>query len=135
MQGRNLTIIKKFKANNVYLYRSLLWTPILAFVALFTAGGGHGTGIFFILIFPFSILVPIIFSTEDNKCFDILMLSLFVMLVVYGLIMTVVERHGFPVKDAAIMIGIVHLAAALMCIIMAEKLFFGRKKTKTVLSI
>ncbi|NPU86117.1 MAG: hypothetical protein HPY65_16695 [Syntrophaceae bacterium] len=79
---------------------------------------------FFTLIFPFSILVPIIFSTEDNKCFDILMLSLFVMPVVYGLILTVVERRGFPVKDAAIMIGLVHLAAALICRIMAEKLFF-----------
>lgn len=108
-QGRNLTIIKKFKANYPYLYRSLLWTPILAFVALFSAEGGHGAGIFFILIFPFSILVPIMFSIEENKYVDIIVLSLFIMPVVYGLILTVVERRGFPVKDAAIMIGLVHL--------------------------
>ena len=42
---------------------------------------------------------------------------LFVMPIIYGLILAIVDRYGFSVKDTAIMIAIIHFSTAVLCII------------------
>lgn len=109
--------ITRFKMSYPYLYRSFIWTPILIFIALLTAGGGHGTHLFFTLIFPFSVLIPVVFLIEDVQLVDNVAMIFFVLPIIYGLILTIVERYRFSVKDTAIMIAIIHFSTAALCII------------------
>jgi hypothetical protein len=105
--------IKFFKIQYPYIYKSIVWTPILAFFALLTGGAGHGVYIFIKLLYPYSVLIAGAMSGEHAEFVFLVGLLLYIF---YGLILTLAQRKG---KDRRILsiICVIHAVAFVLCVI------------------
>jgi len=111
--------LQAYKNRFPYIYRSIILTPILAFIALLTGGAGHGVYIIIKLFYPYSVLMMIILNDNMDEIFFSIGLLLYIF---YGVILTIAERKG-KLRKTAIIIVTVHLVAFILCLVQLPKPF------------
>ncbi len=95
---------------------SIYVTPILAFITLFSIGGGHGTVALFKLLYPYSIFAGVIATDNGSSLMETIFFVGFSLYLIYGIILTIAQRYN-KLSDTIIMLSAVHLAMSLMCYI------------------
>jgi uncharacterized membrane protein len=99
------------KKKYIFIYRSILLTPILFIIAMLFTGGGHGTSFFLVLFYPFSTLFLFIFPNCESVLFPIGLLQY----ILYGIILTIAERKG-KLISLIIIISAIHIFTILLCL-------------------
>lgn len=105
--------VKLFKIQYPYVYKSIVWTPLLALFALLTGGAGHGVYIFIKLLYPYSVLIAGAMNGEHAEFVFLTGLFLYIL---YGIVLTVAKRKGNEKRILRI-ICFIHAVAFVLCMI------------------
>lgn len=95
---------------------SIWLSPMLIFITLLSLGGGHGTGFFFKLFFPYSIIMGVLFSESGPDVRDTILIIGFLLYIFYGITLKTAQQRN-RLRGVIMMLCITHLAMSLICFI------------------
>jgi hypothetical protein len=98
----------------------ILLTPPTLLLAFLSAGGGHGDYVWAKLFFPYTLMPSVLTDTPISLW---LVALAFVQFPVYGVLLGASASSLRRAAVAAIVIGIAHAAAVVLCLSIASKYF------------